>query len=256
MRILSWNVNSIRIRLERLLGVLERHAPDVACLQELKVEDADFPAIEVKGAGYHAEVFGQKTYNGVAILSRSGPNRVERSFDDGADDPEARFLAADVEGIPVLCAYVPNGGVVGSEKWEYKLRWMARLRRYLDRRADPAAPLVLCGDFNVTRDDRDVKNPEKWKESVLCHPEGRAALRSLEAWGLVDAFRLKHPDGGIYSWWDYRMLCFARNDGLRIDSIYVSTPLVERVTDARIDREERKGPRPSDHAPILVDMEL
>lgn len=251
MRIITWNVNSIRTRLERLLGVLERHEPDVVCLQELKVVDENFPELELKRAGYHSAVLGQKTYNGVAILSKGEPANVSRSLDD---DAQARLIVADCGDIRVFSVYVPNGGSVGSEKWEYKLGWLSRLRRYLDSREDPQRPLALCGDFNVAPDDKDVKNPEKWKDSVLCHGEARAALQNVVDWGLVDAFRAKHPDGGIYSWWDYRMLGFPKNDGLRIDGVYVTEPLANRIEAAEIDRNERKGKQPSDHAPVIIDL--
>jgi exodeoxyribonuclease-3 len=254
MRILTWNVNSLRTRLGRLFSVLERHAPDVACLQELKVEDEEFPALEIRGAGYHASFAGQRAYNGVAVLTRMPHAHVTRSFRDGVDDPQARFIACEAGGVRVLNVYVPNGGEVGTEKWLYKLEWLGRLRRYLEREEDPERPLALCGDFNVAPDDRDVRNPERWAESVLCHPEGRAALARVVDWGLVDAFRVKHPEGGIYSWWDYRMLGFAKNDGLRIDGIYVTPALAGRLLEARVDRDERKGKKPSDHAPLVCDF--
>jgi len=188
MRILTWNVNSLRMRLERLLGVLERHQPDVACLQELKTAEEEFPALELKGAGYHASFVGQKTYNGVAVVTRKPHSRIERSFADGVDDPQARFIACDVDGIRALSVYVPNGGEVGSEKWLYKLEWLKRLRRYLDRNEDRKSPLAVCGDFNVAPDDKDVRNPERWGRTVLCHPEGREALARVAEWGLVDPF--------------------------------------------------------------------
>jgi exodeoxyribonuclease-3 len=254
MRIVTWNVNSIRTRFPRLLGVLARHEPDIICLQELKVADEEFPSLDVEQAGYHAVTVGQRTYNGVAILSKEKAENVETSMADGTDDPQARFVAADVAGVRVLSVYVPNGGSVGSEKWEYKLEWLARLRRYLDAHADVNVPLAVCGDFNVGPDDRDVKNPDKWRETVLCHPDGRAAFQELIEWGLVDAFRVQHPEGGIYSWWDYRMLGFPKNDGLRIDGILVTRSLAERIEDAFVDREERKGKQPSDHAPLVVDF--
>ena len=254
MRIITWNVNSIRTRLERLLGVLERHEPDVVCLQELKVVDEDFPSLDLRRAGYHLAVFGQKTYNGVAILSKSEPQNVSRSLDDAEDDSQARLIGADCGAVRVLSVYVPNGGSVGSEKWDYKLDWFSRLRRYLDAREDPGKPLFLCGDFNVAPDDKDAKNPEKWKDSVLCHADARSALQSVVDWGLVDAFRAKHPDGGIYSWWDYRMLGFPKNDGLRIDGVYLTKPLVPQIVEAAIDRNERKGKQPSDHAPVIIDL--
>jgi exodeoxyribonuclease III len=255
MRIVTWNVNSIRTRLPRLLGVLQRHQPDAVCIQELKVAEDEFPSLELKAAGYEAALVGQKSYNGVAILSRAKLTRVESSFSDDVADEQARFLAAELAGIRVLCVYVPNGGEVGSDKWEYKLGWLARLRSYLDRNEDRKRPLAVCGDFNVAPDDADVKNPARWKDTVLCHPDGRAALKRVIEWGLVDAFRRVHPDGGIYSWWDYRMLGFPKNDGLRIDGVYVTLPLAERLKDARIDREERKGKQPSDHAPVIVDFD-
>lgn len=254
MRIVTWNVNSIRTRLPRLLGVLERHQPDVICLQELKVIDEDFPTLDVSQAGYYSTVFGQKTYNGVAILSKEKPDNVERSMVDGVDDPQARLVAADLGGIRVISVYVPNGGSVGSDKWEYKLEWYSRFGRYLAAHGSPTTPLAVCGDFNIATDDDDVKNPDKWKDSVLCHPEGRKAFHALMDWGLVDAFRARHPDGGIFSWWDYRMLGFPKNDGLRIDGILATRPLADRIQDAFVDREERKGKQPSDHAPVIVDF--
>lgn len=252
MKIATWNLNSIRSRHERLLRWLDGHQPDALCLQELKAPEADFPFEPLREAGYFAAVSGQKTYNGVAILSRSEPKEVERSFGDDVDDPQARFVSALIEGVRILCVYVPNGASVGSEKWDYKLQWMGRLRNYLDRTADPAGSLALCGDLNVATDDLDVAHPELWRDSVLCHEEGRNALEQIREWGLVDAFRLKHPDGGIYSWWDYRRLAFPKNDGLRIDHICVTESLSQRVVEAEVDRQERKGKQPSDHAPVVV----
>ena len=254
MRIATWNVNSIRTRLTRLLGVLERHAPDALCLQELKVADEDFPSLDVKQAGYEPAIYGQKTYNGVAIVSKEPPKHVERSMGPGDDDPQARVIGADVSGARVLSVYVPNGGSLDSEKWEYKLEWLARFHRFLEGNCDPKEPLAVCGDFNVARDDADVRHPERWADSVLAHPYARAAFQRLLDWGLVDAFRHVHPEGGIYSWWDYRLLGFQKNDGLRIDGILVTRPLAERITDAWIDRDERKGKQPSDHAPLIVDF--
>jgi exodeoxyribonuclease-3 len=252
MKLITWNVNSVRTRLPRLLGVLQRHAPDVACLQELKCVDAEFPADEVRAAGYHAVVHGQKTYNGVAILARSEPADASRGFGDGGDDAQSRFLVATVAGVRVACAYVPNGGEVGSDKWAYKLAWYGRLRAWLDRAADPAQPFVLCGDFNVAPDDTDVAKPEAWADSVLCHPDGREALARVVGWGLADLVRRHHPKGGPFTWWDYRQLAFPKNDGLRIDHVLATAPLAARCTAATVDRDERKGKQPSDHAPVVV----
>jgi len=253
MRLATWNVNSVRARLERLLAWLERNEPDVMCLQETKATDEAFPREPIEEAGYHAAVFGQKTYNGVAILSRAEPEGVHRGLDD---DPEARFLEARVGKLVVLCAYVPNGQAVGSDKWAYKLGWLRRLRAHLERHHTPDEPLVLVGDFNVAPDDRDVALPEAWADSVLCHAEGRAALENVCRWGLVDVVRAPPPDGGVYSWWDYRQLAFPKNNGLRLDHVLATRPLADRCARAWIDRDERKGETPSDHAPVVAEFDL
>ena len=254
MRIATWNVNSVRSRLDRLLRWLEKMEPDVVCLQELKAADEAFPYEAVREAGYHAAVHGQKTYNGVGILSRVAPEDLRRDLADAPGGPQARLIAARVNDCHVVSAYVPNGQAVGSEKWAYKLQWMRRLREYLEQRFDPSVPLLLCGDFNVARDDLDVARPEQWAGTVLCHEDVRGALEELCRWGLVDGFRERHPEGGVYSWWDYRRLAFPKNDGLRIDHIFASKPMAARCTHAEIDREERKGEKPSDHAPVVADF--
>jgi exodeoxyribonuclease-3 len=223
----------------------------VVCLQELKAADEAFPHESIRAAGYHAAVHGQKTYNGVAILSRSQPTHVRCGMDND-DDDQARLIEAEVEGLRVVSAYVPNGQSVGSEKYDYKLQWLLRLRRCLERRFDPASPFVLCGDFNVARDNLDVALPAKWEGTVLCHEDARAALERVLDWGLVDVFRQQHPEGGIYSWWDYRMLAFPKNDGLRLDYVFASQALAQACVSASVDRDERKGDKPSDHAPVIA----
>ncbi len=255
MKIGTWNVNSIRARQERLLAWLRKVQPDVLCVQELKVADEVFPYEPIREAGYHAAVHGQKTYNGVAILSRNEPTNVVCGLADEADDPQARLIAAEIDATHIVSAYVPNGHVVGSDKYRYKLDWMERLRDYLNRRFDPSGRLVLCGDFNVAPDDLDVANPESWAGSVLCHQDARDALDNIRRWGFTDVFRQHHPEGGIYSWWDYRMLAFPKNDGLRIDHVFATEPLAGRCTSAGIDREERKGHKPSDHAPVIAQFD-
>jgi exodeoxyribonuclease-3 len=253
MRIATWNVNSVKARKERLLAFLLRHRPDVVCLQELKTEEAGFPADELRAAGYSSAILGQKTYNGVAILSREEPRDVVTGFGDGGDESQARLVAATVGGLRFASAYVPNGKEVGSEKWPYKLEWLARLAAWAARsRSGP--PLVLCGDFNVAPEDRDVANPAAWAGSVLCHPDVRAAWGTVVGTGLVDSFRLRHAEGGHYSWWDYRMLGFPKNDGLRIDHVLLAGSLADRCTGAFIDRDERKGKLPSDHAPVFAEL--
>ena len=197
MKLATWNVNSIRAREERLARWLGANQPDVLCLQELKVTDEAFPLLAVQGLGYHAAVHGQKTYNGVAILSRTELAEVERGFGDGGDDSQARLVAARVGELHVISAYVPNGQEVGSEKWAYKLEWLRRLRAWLDRRFRPSDRVALCGDLNVAPEARDVCDPAAWEASVLFHPEARAALESVREWGLVDAFRLHHQAPGL-----------------------------------------------------------
>jgi exodeoxyribonuclease-3 len=254
MRLATWNVNSIRSRLERLEAWLAKHSPDVLCLQELKCTEEQFPFEAIGQVGYHAAVFGQKTYNGVAILSREKPKGISRGMGDDVADEQARLISAEVGGVRVISAYVPNGSTVGSDKFAYKLDWLARLRAMLEREFTPGQPIVLCGDFNVALDDKDAANPDEWADTVLCVPEVRDALESVRQWGFVDVFRKHHPDGGIFSWWDYRRLGFQRNDGLRLDHVYATESLARKSASAEVDRDERKGQRPSDHAPILAEF--
>jgi exodeoxyribonuclease-3 len=255
MKIATWNVNSVRAREERLLRWLERERPDVLCLQELKVTDEDFPFEPIETMGYHAHVHGQKTYNGVAILTPHDATNVIRGMGDHADDPQARLIRADVKGVTVWNGYFPNGKEVGSDKYDYKLRWMAQLLETLQRTAASSDDMVLCGDFNVAPDAQDAANPEKWRDSVLCHDDARDALERLRAWGLVDVVRKHHPEGGVYSWWDYRMLAFPKGDGLRIDHIFATEAMAARCRGARVDRDERKGKKPSDHAPVIAEFD-
>jgi exodeoxyribonuclease-3 len=252
MKVATWNVNSVRARLDRLLAWLQKVQPDILCLQELKTQDAAFPHEAIRQAGYHAAVFGQKTFNGVAILSRIEPLNVCCGMSDGIEDAQARFLAAQVGNIHVVSAYIPNGQFVGSEHYAYKLDWLRRLRAFLDKHFTPQTPLVVCGDFNVARDELDVAEPAAWEDTVLYHPTSRAALEELLSWGLVDVHRQQHPEGRLYSWWNYRMLAFPRNKGLRLDYILTTAPLAARCVSAEIDRQERKGAKPSDHAPVIA----
>jgi exodeoxyribonuclease-3 len=254
MKVATWNINSIRARRDRLLGWLDEHKPDVLCLQETKVTDELFPMEDLREHGYHAVFHGQKTYNGVAILSREPGGDAHRGFGDGQPDDEARLIAATCGGVRVISVYVPNGKDVGTDKYRYKLDWMKRLRAYLDEHARPDQPLVLAGDFNVAPDDRDVYDPSRFQGHLLCSDAERAALSRIVDWGLTDSFRLHHEDPGLYSWWDYRQLAFPKNRGLRIDMLYISAPLTERCTAAMIDRQARKGKGPSDHAPVIMEL--
>ena len=252
LTVATYNVNSIRARLDRVLAWLGRAACDVVCLQELKVADDEFPRDAFESAGWHCAVHGQRTYNGVAILSRTPLTGVTAGLGDAVHDPEARLLVAHAAGVRIVSAYVPNGQTVGSVKWTYKLAWLGRLRAWLERSASPGEPLLLAGDFNVAPEDRDVARPDEWRDTVLCHPDARAAFHALLDWGLVDSIRLHHHADGPYTWWDYRMLGFPKNNGLRIDHILVTRDLGRRCREAYVVRDERKGKQPSDHSPVVA----
>ena len=256
IKIATWNVNSIRARKERMLAWLDDRQPDVACLQETKVTDDAFPEQVIRDLGYEVVFHGQGGYNGVAILSRLPLEHPARGLDDGDDDAQARLVAATVKGVRVISVYVPNGRAPGTDKYDYKLAWLSRLRRYLEARFDPDDPVVVAGDFNVAPDDRDVYDPAKWEGKILCSEPERRGLSDVSDWGLVDSFRLHQEGGGYYSWWDYRMLSFPKNRGLRIDHVYVTRPLARACTGAYIDREARKGKGPSDHAPVFAELDL
>lgn len=252
MKVATWNVNSVRARLERLAEWLRTREPDVVCLQETKCEDPAFPAEELRALGYHAACFGQKTYNGVAVLAREMPTELLRGFDDGEDGSDARFIVVRAGGMRIASVYVPNGQAVGSDKFLYKLRWLRRWRRWLDGNARADEPLLMCGDLNVAPEDRDVYDAEAWRDQILCHPEERAGLEEVKRFGLQDLLRLHHPESGLYSWWDYRQLAFPKNRGIRIDHVLGTAPAAARCSDVVIDREARKGKAASDHAPVIA----
>jgi exodeoxyribonuclease-3 len=253
MKLATWNVNSLKVRLQQLLAWLDAAKPDVVCLQELKLEDAKFPLAEIEAAGYRAVYSGQKTYNGVAILSKAPLHEVSRGIDGFVDDHK-RVIAATIEDIRVVCVYCPNGQAVGSDKYAYKLRWFAGLHAWLRAECAKHPQLVLAGDFNVAPEDRDVHDPKAWEGQVLVSEPEREAWRALVALGLKDSFRLFEQPEKLYSWWDYRMLGFRRNAGLRIDHLLLSAPLAGRCTSSTIDKEPRKLERPSDHAPAVCEL--
>lgn len=252
MTIVTWNVNSVRAREARLLAWLAARQPDVVCLQELKGTEANFPFQAVADLGYHAVVHGQPTYNGVAILSRTPPANVVRGMDDGVEDPQARLIAADVGDVRVVCVYVPNGAEPDSDKYAYKLEWLRRLRAWLARDAHPDRPVVVCGDFNIVPLDADAHDADAWRGTVLLNDAVRGRLADLLDWGLVDVFARLHPEGRLYSWWDYRNLAFPTNAGLRIDLLLATRPVADRCVEAWVDRDQRKGEKPSDHAPVWI----
>jgi len=255
MKLASWNVNSLNMRLARLQDWLAAHRPDVVCLQETKLEDAKFPTAPIDAAGYQSFFAGQKTYNGVAILARKGLEvaDVVAGIDDFIDE-QKRLISATVAGIRVVCAYVPQGQVVDSEKYRYKLAWCEAVAAHLKNALAQHPLLAVAGDFNVAPDDRDVHDPALWAGQIMCSDAERAAFRALLAIGLADSFRLFEQSPKTFSWWDYRQLAFPKNAGLRIDHILLSTSLAERCLSCRIDREARKGQKPSDHAPVSIEL--
>ena len=253
MKIASWNVNSLNVRLPHVERWCAEQQPDVLALQETKLEDAKFPLAALEAAGYNAAFSGQKTYNGVAILARRPITDVAHGI-DGYDDPQKRILSATVGDVRVVNLYVVNGQAVGTEKYAYKLDWLARVAAWLGEEVRRHPRLVVVGDFNIAPDDRDVHDPVAWREQVLCSTPEREALRRLADIGLADSFRLFNQDSGHYSWWDYRQGAFRRNLGLRIDLILVSEALRDVCRDAAIHREPRKWERASDHTPISLDL--
>jgi exodeoxyribonuclease-3 len=253
MKIVTWNVNSIRSRIDRAVAWLEKQQPDVVLLQEIKATDDQFPFAPLEAAGYHVETYGQKTYNGVALLSRTPAANVIRGLGDGEEESEqARLIAGEVEGVKVVGVYVPNGQSVDSPKFPYKLRWLARLRAFLERHADPGDTLLVLGDFNIAPDERDLYDPEAYRGQVHFHPDEHAALAALRGWGLEDLFRQHEEAPGIYTWWDYRQLGFPKNRGLRIDLVLGTRAAAARCKGVLVDRNERKGKKPSDHAPVFT----
>ncbi len=255
MLLCSWNVNSIRAREERALAFLKRSAPDVLCLQELKVVEEKFPLEKIQALGYHAVIHGQKTYNGVAILSKSEPSDVFYGVGDEELDAHSRLCGATIDGVHVMSAYFPNGGDATSPKYRFKLKWMARLREVLDERFKPSDPVALLGDYNVAPFDDDMAL-DSFRRTVLANDEVRAALTHIREFGLVDVVRPFFPHGQLYSWWDYRALGFERNHGLRIDHVYTTEILAARCVGAQVDRKEREGRGASDHAPLLVELDI
>ena len=253
MKLAAWNVNSLNVRLPHVTEWLKTHQPDVLCLQELKMEDEKFPLAAFEDIGYNAVFNGQKTYNGVAILSRTRPEDVSKDI-PGYEDPQKRVIAATVGGIRIVCAYIPNGQAIASEKYQYKLQWLAAMQAYVRDTIAAFGDVALLGDYNIAPEDRDVHDPKIWEGQVLCSVPERDAFRAFIALGMVDSFRLFDQAEKSYSWWDYRMNGFKRNLGLRIDHILLTTGLAGRCVSSIIDVDPRKQDRPSDHAPVVADI--
>ncbi|MEZ5615683.1 MAG: exodeoxyribonuclease III [Rhodocyclaceae bacterium] len=247
----TWNVNSLKVRLPQVLDWLSAQQPDVLCLQETKLEDKVFPRMELEAAGYQSAFAGQKTYNGVAILSRLPPGEVSVGI-PGFADAQQRLIAATVDGVRIVCAYFPNGQSVGSDKYAYKLKWIEALTNWLREELARHPRLALLGDYNIAPEERDVHDPKAWEGQVLFSEPERAAFRALLDLGLQDAFRLFEQPEKVYSWWDYRMMAFRRNTGLRIDHILLSAGLAGDCIGCTVDKAARKAERPSDHAPVIA----
>jgi exodeoxyribonuclease-3 len=259
MKIATWNVNSIKARLENALAWLKQASPDIVCLQELKCEDHAFPAAAFEELGYTVITHGQKSYNGVAILSKPRPEDVRRGFDGEAEDMQARYIEAVFAGskgvVRVASIYLPNGNPLGTEKFDYKLRWMDRLTAHAARLLALEEPLVLAGDYNVIPTALDAKFPENWTDDALFQPQSRARFRTLLNMGFTDAIRQVHGDEpGLYSFWDYQAGAWQRNNGIRIDHMLLSPQASDLLKDARIERQVRTQERPSDHVPVIVEL--
>jgi exodeoxyribonuclease-3 len=250
----TWNVNSLKVRLGHLLEWLAEAKPDIACLQETKTEDANFPVAELRAAGYQTVYCGQKAYNGVAILSRSPITDVAHGIPDFVDDPK-RCIAATVNGIRVVCLYAPNGEAPGTDKYAYKLRWYEALARWTSKQIRELPNLAVLGDMNVAPEDRDVHDPKRWEGKIHVSAPERAALRTVVDVGFADAFRLFPQPEKSFTWWDYRLKAFERGWGLRIDLVLLAPTLAKRCTGATIDLAPRKRERPSDHAPVVVELD-
>jgi exodeoxyribonuclease III len=256
MKIATWNVNSITARLLRVLEWVKSNRPDIVCLQEIKCIDQKFPSGEFEQLGYRVETFGQPTYNGVAILSLLPLSDIQRGLPDDDDGAQRRLIAATINSIRVVNVYVPNGQAVGTEKYLFKLEWLARLRNFFDVHYDVTQPVILCGDFNVAPEDRDVHDPVLWEGQILCSEAERAALKKVQNWGLIDLFRKHQAEGGYFTWWDYRQAAFRLNHGLRIDHLWATEPLAQRSISVWIDKIARAMEKPSDHAPVVAEFSL
>jgi len=255
MKIATWNVNSLKVRLPHVLDWLSANQPDVLGVQETKLEDRNFPMADIESIGYRAVFMGQKTYNGVAFFSREPMEDVSMGI-PGFDDEQKRVISGTYRGVRVVCAYFPNGQSVGSDKYQYKLRWLAALHEWLQAELVAYPQLALIGDYNIAPEDRDVHDPKAWEGQVLVSEPERDAFCGLERLGLKDSFRLFEQPEKSFSWWDYRMMAFRRNMGLRIDHIMLTEALAAKCKSCAIDRAPRKLERPSDHTPVVAELDL
>ena len=255
MKLATWNVNSLKVRLPHVVDWLKSAQPDVLCLQETKLEDKNFPLADIAALGYRVAFSGQKMYNGVALISTVEALDVVTAIPN-FEDEQKRILAATFDGVRVICAYIPNGQSLDSDKYQYKLKWLAALHRWLAEEIKRFPKLALLGDYNIAPEDRDVHDPQAWEGNVLVSEPERDAFRALIGLGMKDSYRLFDQPEKTYSWWDYRMMAFRRNQGLRIDHILLSDALAPSCISCSIDKAPRKLERPSDHAPVIADLAL
>lgn len=253
MKLTTWNVNSLKVRLPQVLQWLQTNPVDVLCIQETKLTDDKFPQAEIEAAGYHVVFTGQKTYNGVAILSRHPIEDVQKN-NPLFEDEQQRIIAATIAGMRIICAYIPNGQAPGTDKFSYKLRWLEALEQWLQQEMAKHPNLALLGDYNIAPDDRDVHDPAAWEGMNLVSPEERTAFQRLIALGLSDSFRQFEQPEKTFSWWDYRALGFRLNKGVRIDHVLLSAPLAQRCISCAVDKVPRKWEQPSDHAPVTAEL--
>jgi exodeoxyribonuclease III len=254
MLIATWNVNSILARMPVVTRWLDDVKPDVLCMQETKCTDDKFPTLVFQERGYQCQLFGQQSYNGVAILSRFECDTRHRGYPGDDETAQSRLITSTVNDIQIVNVYIPNGQAVGSEKYEMKLAWMRRLREFFDQHYDASRPVLLCGDFNVAPEERDVHDVRLWQGRIMFSEQERAMLQHIKDWGFTDAFRLHVEESGMFTWWDYRAGAFRRNLGLRIDHIWITESLVSRSVRTWIDTAPRKWEKPSDHAPMIAEF--
>ena len=254
MLIATWNVNSILARMASVTRWLDDVKPDVLCMQETKCTDDKFPTLVFQERGYRCQLFGQQSYNGVAILSRCECQTTHRGYPGDDETAQSRLITSSVNDIQIVNVYIPNGQAVGSEKYEMKLAWMRRLREFFDQNYDPSRPVLLCGDFNVAPEERDVHDVRLWQGRIMFSEQERATLQQIKKWGFTDAFRLHTEEGGKFTWWDYRAGAFRRNLGLRIDHMWITEPLASRSVRSWIDLEPRTWQKPSHHPPVIAEL--
>lgn len=256
MLLATWNVNSINVRLPHIQQFLENYSPDIFCMQETKIVDEKFPREFFAEMGYEIEIYGEKSYNGVAIASKQSMESIVKGFKVEIAAGSKRLIAATIGDVKVLNLYIPNGQAVGSEKYHYKMEWLCALKKHIEENYSADDSLVICGDFNIAPEDRDVYKPDEWRERIMASSEERRELEAIKEFGFIDVFRKHHDEPGLFTWWDYQAGAFRRNMGFRIDHVWATEPLAEACSAVMIAREMRELEKPSDHAPVLAEFDL